>query len=206
MNNIKRTLQALLIFFSFTFLSTGNAQPSQTPQEFVDQVSVRSVAIISSAELALEISSSQEIKGYARKIISEYEPILAGVKNLAKQKDIKVLNENELKETAKTLVFQERSQQSFDVAYANNQVPAIQQLILMFQEASNSGDYEVRTFAAGTLPKLRRHLLMAEQILAGTAETKTDIYQDRDNQLDSNNPGAENEENKRIPTTDRIYP
>lgn len=206
MNNIKRKLQALLLIFSFAWAGAANAQPPQNPKEFIDQVSVRSLAIISAAELALEISTSQEVKGYAQKMISEYESITNGINDLAQEKNIATLNEGELKETAKTLIFQERNQQSFDVAYANNQVPAIQQLILMFQEASDSKDYEVRTFAAGTLPKLRRHLLMAEQMLAGTAETKTDIYQDRDNQLDRNNPDAKDEENKRIPTTDRIYP
>lgn len=206
MNCIKQTSLALLVFISCAALNFSYAQPPQNAKEFIEQVSVRSMAIIGAAEIALDISRSQEVKAFAQKIISEYEPIKDAVNELADNEGLAIADEKELKETAKNLIFEERDQESFDVAYANNQVPAIQQLILMFQQAADSTDYEVRNFAVSTLPQLRRHLLMAEQLYAGTAETKTDIYHDRDNQLDSDNPDVDDEQNRRVPTTDRIYP
>lgn len=204
MNYIERTLLALVLLvpaFSITY-----AQPPQNAKEFIDQVSMRSMAIIGAAEIALDITRSQEVKAFAQKIISEYEPIMESVNELAKSENIEIADKHELKETAKKLMIQERDQKSFDVAYANNQLPAIRQMILMFQDAADSTEYDVRNFAVSTLPQLRRHLLMAEQLYAGTAETRTDIYHDRDNQLDSDNPDIDEEQNRRIPATDRLYP
>lgn len=206
MKFVKQTTLTFMVLISVAYINFSFAQPPKDTTEFIEQTSVRSMAIIGAAEIALEVSRSQEVKAFAQKFISEYETVMNGVRELAETKNIEIAEENELKDRAKNLIFKERDQNSFDVAYANNQLPAVQQMILMFQEAADSTDYEVRNFAVSTLPQLRRHLLMTEQLYAGTAETKTDIYHDRDNQLDSNNSSADDEQNRRVPTTDRLYP
>jgi putative membrane protein len=99
---------------------------------------------------------------------------------LAREKKVQLSRGDELQERVKPLMLKVRVGEYFDIAYANNQVIAHQQTLRMLQRAVDSTDADIVTFARRTLPVIEQHLRMAEQLVAATAETKTDIYQDRE--------------------------
>lgn len=201
-----KSASLLLKYISLSVLLTLSAmvfaQSDRSTESFIDDALIRSSAILAAAELALEKSTSQEVRGYAQRITSEYNTINNQLRGLADTKDLKVADDDDLSRRSQDLVLNVQQQDEFDVAYGNNQVPAIQQIVLIFQDAANSKDYDTRTLATATLPKIRRHLLMAEQLLAATTETRTDIYQSRDNQLERD----DGQGSTRVPSTDSLYP
>ena len=61
---------------------------------------------------------------------------------------------------------EQRDGESFDEAYANNQVNAHEDTIELFKRAAMSDDVEIAAFAKQTLPKLEQHLKMAKEMAA----------------------------------------
>ncbi|MDF3012140.1 MAG: hypothetical protein K0Q78_344, partial [Cellvibrio sp.] len=92
---------------------------------------------------------------------------LAGI---ASRKKLEVSDEAELATKAKKFVLEQRDGESFDEAYANNQVKAHEETIELFQQAAVSDDAEIAAFAKETLPKLQHHLKMAKELAAAHDE------------------------------------
>ncbi|HSX85459.1 MAG TPA: DUF4142 domain-containing protein [Cellvibrio sp.] len=147
---------------------------------FIDEALMKGWVEVANAKLALEESSSQEVKAFANHMINEHEDINAELMALAREKKVQLSQSDELQERVKPLMLKVRVGEYFDIAYANNQVIAHQQTMRMLQRAVDSTDDDIVTFARRNLPVIEQHLRMAEQLVAATAETKTDIYQDRE--------------------------
>lgn len=194
-------LLSLAFISLFTFAQHSPPDQSHSAESFIQDALVRSYALIHSAEQAMEKSTSQEVKGYAQRINNEYSSLVGELHDLAQDKDIPIQKE-ELSNVADNLSLAVNEQQAFDVAYGKNQVPAISQILNLFQQATELNDDEVSQFANHHLPHIRRHLQIAEQLFAATTETRTDIYQNRQDQLDE----QDTDTNRRVPTTDRISP
>lgn len=146
---------------------------------FIDEALMKGWVEIANAKLALEESSSQEVKSFANHMINDHENINAELMSLARKKDVQLSRDDELQARVKPLMLRVRVGEYFDIAYANNQVIAHQQTLRMLQRAVDSSDDDVVSFARRNLPVIEQHLRMAEQLVAATAETRTDIYQDR---------------------------
>jgi Predicted outer membrane protein len=147
---------------------------------FIDEALMKGWVEIANAKLALQQSSSQEVKGFAQHMIRDHENINAELLTIAQKKEVTLAEGKELQERTKPLMLKVRTGEFFDIAYANNQVIAHQQTIRLFQRAAQSADDDIRNFVQRQLPTMEQHLRMAEQLVAATAETRTDIYQDRD--------------------------
>jgi putative membrane protein len=200
MKKSKSPLHIIVFAFSLLFSSFTFSQPPQNVQDFITHMMVRSTAIIATSDLAMQNSTSQEVRGYAKKISSEYMAINERVKEFALDQNVPLPDRQKLTSYAGDLMLQGgESQAAFDVAYGRNQVPAIEQIIRLLQSATEMDDQEVKGLADSILPQARRHLLMAEQLFSATSETKTDIYQNRENQIDEE-PAVKN---NRVPTTER---
>src|SRR5690606_28302547 len=81
-------------------------------------------------------------------------------------KDIPVADEAELINTAKLNMLKVRDGESFDIAYARNQITTHEEAIALFQKAVFLNDRELSRFAEKNLPVLQEHLALAEQLLA----------------------------------------
>lgn len=202
MKSIVKFIQHSL-FLGLAILSC-HALAAETPAEkmlatdFINKAAAKGIADIGSAKLALEQSSSQEVKAYAQRMINDNSDINTTLTEVARDKKVAMASSDELVKSAHSFMVNP-NEEAFDVAYARNQVLSHQEKIDFFQRAAKSEDYVIRNTASAILPKLRQHLLMAEQLVAATAETKTDIYQDRKNQVNTeSNPGVD-----RVPSTDR---
>lgn len=190
----------LLSVFSFSSL----AKDAISNRSFVEQAAAKSLTTIQSAEHALEVTSSQSVSAYAQKMVNEYKSIHSDIIDLANEKEIDVPKKADAAaaKDAKEMAIEESDDNTFDVAYARNQIAVHQHSISLFQRASKSDDYETRMLANATLQRVQQHLQMAEQLYAATAESKTDIYQDRDNKVDYSDDG----EIHRTPSTDKPAP
>lgn len=134
--------------------------------DFVDEVSAKGIAEVESAKLALEKSTATDVQAFAQKMITDHTSANMELAGIASRKNLEVSDEAELTTKAKKFVLEQRDGESFDEAYAKNQVKAHEDTIKLFQRAAVSDDAEIATFAKQTLPKLQHHLKLAKELVA----------------------------------------
>ena len=165
--NVKKMLStsALVCFFGATS-SLAFAVDKIDADDFVDEVSAKGIAEVESAKVALEKSNSADVRSFAQKMITDHTSANMKLANIASKKKLEVSTEAELTTKAKKFVLEQRDGESFDEAYANNQVSAHEATIELFQQAAVSDDAEIAAFAKETLPKLQHHLTLAKELAA----------------------------------------
>ena len=137
-----------------------------TPAGFVDDASAKGLAEVQTSELALQKSQSADVKKFAEMMIDDHTAANEELAQVASGLKLKVADEAELMARAKKMVLQVR-EESFDKAYANNQVVAHEQTIELFEEEIKSSKTpELTAFAQKTLPKLQHHLEQAKALQA----------------------------------------
>lgn len=143
-----------------------------TSNDFVDNAAAGGIAEIETSRLALEKSSSADIKKFANMMITDHSKANDELAALAKKNDIEVPDETTLVKQAKEKILEMRDE-SFDEAYANNQVKAHEDTIKLFEKQANTvtddkvkGATDLKGFAHKMLPALKKHLEMAKELQA----------------------------------------
>jgi putative membrane protein len=156
-----RTLAATL--FMTAAATFAYADPSAS--SFVDNASAKGIAEIEAGKLALEKGTAQDVKTFAQQMIDDHTTANEKLAGIATAKKLEVSDRATLMDMAKSMILQVRDGESFDKAYANNQVVAHEQTIELFREYSEKGDdAEIKAFAKETLPKLEAHLKHAKEL------------------------------------------
>lgn len=135
---------------------------------FVDEASAKGIAEIETARMALEKSTSEDVRRFAQKMIDEHTQVNQKLAQLARDHDdLEMSDEATLMDKAKAMILQLRDGENFNQAYANNQVVAHEQTIEMYREYAQSGENaELKQFAEQTLPTLEQHLEDARALAA----------------------------------------
>jgi putative membrane protein len=143
-----------------------------TSNNFVDNAAAGGIAEIETSRLALEKSSSADVKAFANMMITDHSKANDELAALAKKNDIEVPDNTTLVKQAKEKILDMRDE-SFDAAYANNQVKAHEDAIELFKKEANTvtddkvkGGTELKGFAQKMLPALEKHLDMANKLQA----------------------------------------
>ncbi|MFP3680518.1 DUF4142 domain-containing protein [Pseudomonas sp. SIMBA_041] len=143
-----------------------------TSNDFVDKAAAGGIAEIETSRLALEKSASADVKAFANMMITDHSKANDELAALAKKHDIEVPDSTTLVKQAKEKILDMRDE-SFDAAYANNQVKAHEDTIELFKKEANTvtddkvkGATELKGFAQKMLPALEKHLDMAKKLLA----------------------------------------
>jgi putative membrane protein len=143
-----------------------------TSNDFVDSAAAGGIAEVETSRLALEKSSSADIKAFANMMITDHSKANDELAALAKKHDIKVPDSTTLVKQAKEKILDLRDE-SFDAAYANNQVKAHEDTLSLFKKEADTvtddrtkGATELKGFAQKMLPALEKHLDMAKKLQA----------------------------------------
>jgi putative membrane protein len=143
-----------------------------TSNDFVDKAAAGGIAEIETSRLALEKSQSADIKEFASMMITDHGKANDELATIAKKNDIEVPDDTTLVKQAKEKILDMRDE-SFDAAYANNQVKAHEEAIELFEKQANTvtddrtkGATELKGFAQKMLPGLEKHLDMAKKLQA----------------------------------------
>jgi putative membrane protein len=143
-----------------------------TSNDFVDKAAAGGIAEVETSRLALEKSSSADIKAFADMMITDHSKANDELAALAKKHDIEVPDSTTIVKQAKEKILDLRDE-SFDAAYANNQVKAHEDTIELFKKEANTvtddktkGATDLKGFAQKMLPALEKHLQMAKKLQA----------------------------------------
>ncbi|WP_339540727.1 DUF4142 domain-containing protein [Pseudomonas sp. RA_5y_Pfl1_P24] len=141
-----------------------------TSNSFVDNAAEGGITEIEAGKLALQKSSSADVKTFAQHMVTEHTKANQELATLAKKLDIEVPDDAALTDKAKKAILEMRDE-SFDEAYANNQVAAHEKTVELFKKESMSSDNaELKAFATKTLPTLEAHLKAAKDLQAKYAK------------------------------------
>ncbi|MGE8148065.1 DUF4142 domain-containing protein [Pseudomonas frederiksbergensis] len=143
-----------------------------TSNDFVDNAAAGGIAEVETSKLALEKSSSADIKSFAEMMVKDHTKANEELAALAKRHDIEVPDSTTLVKQAKEKILDLRDE-SFDAAYANNQVKAHEETIALFKKEADTvtddkkpGATELKGFAQKMLPALEKHLDAAKALQA----------------------------------------
>ncbi|MFL1493630.1 DUF4142 domain-containing protein [Pseudomonas antarctica] len=137
-----------------------------TSNSFVDAAAQGGITEVEAGKLALETSTAADIKTFAQHMVTDHTNANEELAALAKKLDIDVPDDAALTDKAKKAILEMRDE-SFDKAYANNQVAAHEKTVELFKkEAASSDNPELKAFASKTLPTLEAHLKMAKALQA----------------------------------------
>lgn len=135
-----------------------------TSNDFVDNAAQSGITEVEAGKLALQKSSSADIKTFAQHMVDDHTKANQQLMALAKKHDLEVPDDAALLDKAKKAILEMRDE-SFDKAYANNQVNAHEEAVELFKkEASSSDNAELKAFATEKLPTLEKHLQMAKEL------------------------------------------
>ena len=137
-----------------------------SPADFVDEAHAAGIAQIETSRMAISKTSSTDIESYAVEAIKDHTNANRDLKDLASRLGLQVSSDEQILDKAKKLMLQVQEGDSFDAAYAANQVKAHEQAIELYKEqAQNPESPELQAFAEKYLPKLEMHLLMAQKLV-----------------------------------------
>lgn len=140
------------------------AEPAARDQAFASEASAAGQAEIDAAKLALQKSQAADVKTFAQHIIDDHTKANTELQALATRKHLELSDQPGLADKAKAKALDLRAE-SFDAAYANNQVAAHEKAVQLFTEAADkASDPDLQQFARVTLPVLKQHLQMAQDL------------------------------------------
>lgn len=167
---MKRLISAVFTGILALMLSIGSAfthAAGRSTEEFIEEASAKGLAEIETAKIALKKSDSQDVRKFAQMMIDDHTKANRRLRELAQQKGLEVADEADLMNKAKAMILKLHEGESFDEAYANNQIVAHELTIQLFLTYIREGeDQDVKAFAQETLPKLEMHLREAQALAA----------------------------------------
>lgn len=135
---------------------------------FMRHAAADSLAEIQMGRIALDKSSSAQVKELAQRIIDDHTKANDQLMSIAERQQVTLPTEPMPTQKQEADKLKAMSGASFDQAYARAMVKDHRKAIKMFgMESQKAGDNDVKQFASTTLPVLKTHMEMAEK-LAGS--------------------------------------
>jgi putative membrane protein len=131
---------------------------------FVNKAAQGGMAEVQLGQLAGQKGSSQAVKDFGQRMVTDHSQANDKLKGIASSKGIAIPTSLDAKDQALYDRLSGLSGPAFDKAYMRAMLKDHKTDIAEFQKESNSGhDQDIRSFASSTLPTLQEHLHMAQQ-------------------------------------------
>lgn len=118
-------------------------------------------------KMATEKGSSQAVKDFGQKMVDDHTKANDELKSLASSKNMTLPTSPNAKDQAMIDKMSKMSGAAFDKAYIQGMVKDHNTDVMMFTKESTSGtDSDIKAFAAKTLPTLKEHQKMIQDIAA----------------------------------------
>lgn len=168
---LKRVTQSGVALAALAALLSGiqvfaqhNTRLSASDRQFVNHAAEGGLAEVELGQLALRKSSSQQVKSFAQRMVTDHSSANDKLLACAQRLNMTLPNRVSAEDMALKTKLQGLSGSRFDRAYMDAMVKDHQQDIAQFQrEASQGQNPQVKQFADKTLPTLQEHLRMAER-------------------------------------------
>jgi putative membrane protein len=136
-------------------------------QMFAEKAAMGSMAEVEAGKIALQKSSNDKVKAFAQKLVTDHTKAGEELKAAASQEGITVPGALDAEHEAALDRLKGLSGDQFDAAFKEHMVKDHKKDIALFEKESASGQTALDKFAAKTLPTLKQHLRMAEELPGG---------------------------------------
>jgi putative membrane protein len=140
--------------------------PPMEPREFVAAAAQAGMTEVEAAKLAMNASKTDAVKTFADRMLTDHQMANQELATLAKKKGIPVPMELDAEHAKVLKALRAKSAKDFDDAYAAQMVEDHQNVIKLFEPNVANPDGELGAFIAKTLPVLKQHLQLSENLRA----------------------------------------
>jgi putative membrane protein len=140
----------------------------EATQAFVTQAAQANRAEIEEARYVVDHTKSQTVKDFAEKMVSDHTTALDQLKQIASTDGYTMPNGIDSKDQASLDSLKQKQGARMNMAYSNDQEKDHREVISKFEEAAQNRQIApaVRDYARISLPLLKEHLRMAQQLVA----------------------------------------
>lgn len=154
---------------SSSSMSSSHSSVDSKDTMFMKEAAAGNLAEIQTGRIALDKSSSPQVKEAAQRIVDDHTKANDQLMTLAQRQQVTLPTEPMAKDKKEAEKLQSMSGTAFDKAYARMLVKDHKKDIKMYSmESQKAKDTELRQYASTTLPVLKTHLQMAEQLTKGS--------------------------------------
>ncbi|HKV13240.1 MAG TPA: DUF4142 domain-containing protein [Thermoanaerobaculia bacterium] len=147
--------------------SGNQEQGALSPQDrkFVTEAAQGGMMEVELGRLASERASNAEVKAFGRRMVEDHTAANEKLKQVAKERSLTLPTEMTAEQKQERDHLSRATGAEFDRMYMSHMVKDHQKDVSEFEKQTQKGeDAGVRSFAQQTLPTLREHLQMAQQV------------------------------------------
>jgi putative membrane protein len=139
---------------------------SVSPKDFASQAATISKAEIELGELALKLSKNEEVKKFAKRMVTDHTASTAKLKTATSKENITLPQSLDAEHQATKEKLASLEGEAFDREYAEAMAKGHDKAVALFESASQTQQLpgDLKQFAASTLPTLREHQKMAHSL------------------------------------------
>jgi len=135
---------------------------------FVKQASAAGLAEVALGQLGADKGQSQDTKTFGQQMVTDHTKANDELTRIAGTKGLTPSSEPMPADQKAAKAIEAKSGDAFDKAFAAKMVADHKKAVALFTKESTSGkDPELKAFATQTLPTLKQHLEMAQQLGGG---------------------------------------
>lgn len=131
---------------------------------FVQEAGVGGLAEVEMGRLAVQKAKDDRIRQFGQKMIDDHSKANEQLKQAASHEGLNVPTALDEKHKQTMNRLEKLSGAEFDAAYSKLMVKDHKEDVKLFEKQSKAGNSAVQKFAADTLPTLKNHLQMAEEL------------------------------------------
>jgi putative membrane protein len=161
---VVRVLVGALFVSAAGLTFADNGPIDSADKSFLQSAYEDGLAEIHMAGLGVKKTANEEIKAFAMKLEADHGKANGEMMVLAGNKQVTLAAKPDMVDTAKEKLLDVRGT-SFDKTFLDGMVKDHEKAVAAFEKAANeSKDPDVKAFAAKTLPTLKAHLSMAQEL------------------------------------------
>jgi putative membrane protein len=140
-------------------------QKDSGDKEFVQKASAAGLAEVNLSNLAIRFSTTPEVQQFARRMLTDHTQVNQQLLALANQKQFDVARSMDDKHQDLEKKLAKMQGKDFDHAFMEAMVKDHEEAVKLFEhEAKEGKDQALKTMASQTLPALKMHLQMAQEL------------------------------------------
>jgi putative membrane protein len=147
--------------------SANDMKMSAGDKSFAEKAAIGGQYEVQAGKLALQKSSDEKVKAFAQRMVDDHSKAGDDLKAAAGQEGITLPTELDGKHKSSLDKLSGLSGAQFDAAYKAQMLKDHKEDVAMFEKEAASGQTAVDKFASSTLPTLKEHLKMAEDLAGG---------------------------------------
>jgi putative membrane protein len=134
------------------------------PSVFVKKAALDGMTEVEAGKMALDKSQDPQIREFAQRMVKDHTKANTELESIAKAKGLTPPKTLDAEHKAMVEALKSKSGQEFDHAYAEHMNMDHSKAIALFESATKSNDAELAGFAEKTLPTLKEHKQLAQQL------------------------------------------